>query len=87
MYLLRSSPEFNAPDARQAPDELLWLDLAESVSEVVLLGGGGVDQRHEDGQLREAGANHQLAEHQVKLVLLIFKYERKWKVDNKTVLF
>ena len=66
---IKCLPEFDAPDTGQAPDELLGRDLAKAVSQVILLGGGGVDQGHEDGQLRQAGAGHQLAEHQVKLVL------------------
>ena len=70
---IKCLPEFDAPDASQAPDKFLRRDLAEAVSQVILLGGGGVDQRHEDGQLGEAGAGNQLAEHQVKLVLAIGK--------------
>ena len=66
---IKCLPEFDAPDASQAPDKFLRRDLAEAVSQVILLGGGGVDQGHEDGQLGEAGAGNQLAEHQVKLVL------------------
>ena len=45
------------------------LVLAKPVCEVVLLGGGGVDQGHEGGELGQAGHPAQLGEHQVQLVL------------------
>ena len=62
-------PQLDAPHPGQAAHQLAGLDLAKPVREVVLLGGGGVDQGHEDGELGEAGHPAQLGEHQVQLVL------------------
>ena len=45
------------------------LVLAKPVCEVVLLGGDGVDQGHENGELGQAGHPAQPGEHQVQLVL------------------